>query len=246
MEQALQQEAQGEIRNVKSLAFVANKMVSSQMQAFWLGQDIGMSLKATAPPSDIYIKDIPMPFEGFTVLLHHDLFKTPSDGSIISVSVGRDDKTMCMHAISLRDNSLPVEWWGNFSVEDSLTAAVDHSRFIPGEWFVSDDAPHSDSALIGDIFALFVNMCFYMVSTPEQVDKPTIEGRHKKNGAKIDWWHPRWVAKRYRLNRPETANSVHASPRMHWRRGHWRGQRFGEKRKEVKQVWIEPILVNKE
>lgn len=32
----------------------------------------------------------------------------------------------------------------------------------------------------------------------------------------------------------------------HWRRGHWRNQKFGEKLSELKLIWIMPTIVNKE
>lgn len=31
----------------------------------------------------------------------------------------------------------------------------------------------------------------------------------------------------------------------HWRRGHWRNQRFGEKLLNIKLIWIRPVIVNK-
>lgn len=36
---------------------------------------------------------------------------------------------------------------------------------------------------------------------------------------------------------------THASPRLHWRRGHYRSQPFGQNRSQTKIIWIEPILV---
>lgn len=37
---------------------------------------------------------------------------------------------------------------------------------------------------------------------------------------------------------------THASPNTHWRRGHWRNARVGEKRQEQKLIWIPPAMVN--
>ena len=39
---------------------------------------------------------------------------------------------------------------------------------------------------------------------------------------------------------PSTPHGTHASPRLHWRRGHWRNTRTGKK------VWIDPMLVGDE
>ncbi len=37
---------------------------------------------------------------------------------------------------------------------------------------------------------------------------------------------------------------THASPRAHWRRGHWHGYRYGEGRKTLKRKWVQPVYVN--
>lgn len=38
---------------------------------------------------------------------------------------------------------------------------------------------------------------------------------------------------------------THASPRTHWRSGHWRWQPFGKKENpDYKTIWVEPVLVN--
>jgi len=38
-------------------------------------------------------------------------------------------------------------------------------------------------------------------------------------------------------------NGTHASPRLHWRRGHVRRQPYGTGRGQRKLIWIEPVLV---
>lgn len=39
-------------------------------------------------------------------------------------------------------------------------------------------------------------------------------------------------------------DSSHASPEVHWRRGHWRQQVHGQGRSDRKLIWIEPTLVS--
>jgi hypothetical protein len=62
--------------------------------------------------------------------------------------------------------------------------------------------------------------------------------------------YPRWMGKNYQIKSelsPVSENrGTHASPRIHWRRGHWRCIEPGEgkKWKESKRLWIEPVLIN--
>lgn len=41
-----------------------------------------------------------------------------------------------------------------------------------------------------------------------------------------------------------SSSHPHGTPKPHWRKGHWRRQRFGEKLAQIKRVFIRPVLVN--
>jgi len=67
---------------------------------------------------------------------------------------------------------------------------------------------------------------------PAKLDRPRRE-----------YWSPNIVGKFY--TPPKHApQGTHASPRMHWRRGHFRHQPFGPGRQERKVIWLEPMLVS--
>lgn len=63
------------------------------------------------------------------------------------------------------------------------------------------------------------------------------------NKPKREFWEPCYIGKGYYPKR-EGAKGTHASPRMHWRRGHFRQQAFGPKLSERKVIWLEPCLVS--
>lgn len=60
-------------------------------------------------------------------------------------------------------------------------------------------------------------------------------------------WTPNFIGKGYKIKEENTQaklfKGTHSSPRLHWRRGHFRNQRFGQELKEQKIIWIEPTLV---
>lgn len=66
-----------------------------------------------------------------------------------------------------------------------------------------------------------------------------------KQTIKPSLFAPRWLGEHYH-RRTEAKGGHHASPATHWRCGHWRQQPFGQGRKQTKQLWIEPVLVNLE
>lgn len=61
-------------------------------------------------------------------------------------------------------------------------------------------------------------------------------------------WSPNFIGKDYRIQRQssEGLGGTHASPRVHWRRGHWHNVVHGKGRALRKLDWFEPTLVNAE
>jgi len=72
----------------------------------------------------------------------------------------------------------------------------------------------------------------------------------KKGHIREELWHPNLIGWDYRAQRVATSgdHGTHASPRMHWRRGHMRNQPFGPKpwteTTAKRLTWIEPVLIN--
>lgn len=99
-----------------------------------------------------------------------------------------------------------------------------------------------------------------MNAKPELVEKGKLLKRvTKANAAPKEFWSPNIIGPKYRLKREvpkinrygkfaadqrkRDQGGTHASPRLHWRRGHYRMQAYGVGLKERKQLWIEPVIV---
>ena len=68
--------------------------------------------------------------------------------------------------------------------------------------------------------------------------------RTRKGKPRSELWSPNIIGAKYRVLRERTApTGTHASPRLHWRRGHLRNQAHGPGRTLRKLAWIEPTLV---
>lgn len=102
-----------------------------------------------------------------------------------------------------------------------------------------------------------------MNAKPELLEKGKMLKRVVKAGqAPREFWSPNIIGPRYRLKREvpkidrhgkftadqrkRDQGGTHASPRLHWRRGHFRNQRYGVGLREVKQIWMEPMLIGAE
>lgn len=102
-----------------------------------------------------------------------------------------------------------------------------------------------------------------MNAKPELVEKGKLLKRVMKAGqAPREFWSPNVIGPKYRLKREvpkidrygkfsadqpkRDLGGTHASPKFHWRRGHWRNQAYGKGYKEHKPVWIEPCEVGED
>jgi hypothetical protein len=99
-----------------------------------------------------------------------------------------------------------------------------------------------------DVWGYALNAILIMTEVPELLEPARmLERRPGKGGAApVEWWAPFWLGRTYVTVRPqrEPGDGTHASPRLHWRRGHWTRQVFGVGRAERKRIWIRPLLVN--
>lgn len=119
-----------------------------------------------------------------------------------------------------------------------LLTMLDANSLGYSVWFEGNDG-HSkrfrDACL-----RVFFTILFAMAARPEYVESGRRLGTHKKSGADI--WSPNIVGRKYATKRSDEVGT-HASPKMHWRRGHFRYQPYGSGREQRKVIWIEPMLI---
>lgn len=112
--------------------------------------------------------------------------------------------------------------------------------------------PEQEKQFAEKIDNLMLQTLLYLQTKPDEI--PTINnvvnritgGFGKTVNTTINTeLEPIWIGKNYRPQiRMSTSTGTHASPRTHWRRGHWKRVAIGEKRLERKWNWIKPTLVN--
>jgi hypothetical protein len=115
-----------------------------------------------------------------------------------------------------------------------------------------------DADLVKKISAFAVKLMTFLGAVPldqilvkESLARP--QKIKKGNRIQEELWSPNLLGWSYRAHREkpksEVPHGTHASPRMHWRRGHFRNQPYGPKpwteMTPKKLIWIEPVLVNK-
>ena len=103
----------------------------------------------------------------------------------------------------------------------------------------------ADKALTDRVSALMLKLLVVLNTRPNLVERgQCVRPRRIKRGRVKcrELWSPNLIGWRYRVASAAPAGT-HASPRMHWRRGHIRNQPFGTGRTQRRLLWIEPMLV---
>ncbi len=100
----------------------------------------------------------------------------------------------------------------------------------------------SDQTVLQSAITLILGVLLAMVARPQLVTHGAFTGKRSKRGS--EFWTPNIIGRDYRtVTAGPSEHNQGSSPRMHWRRGHWRDQAYGPEHKLRKLLWIEPMLV---
>jgi hypothetical protein len=114
---------------------------------------------------------------------------------------------------------------------------------------------HPEIEFIDRLRVLAINLLLIMSARPELVETTSslVTSDNKKVGkvsSREDRqrWSPNWIGRDFRIKtdtraKTTTVGAKRPSPEMHWRRGHYREQPYGEKLSKKKTIWMEPVLI---
>lgn len=110
-----------------------------------------------------------------------------------------------------------------------------------------------DQVLDGEVAArlrqIVIQVMLAFNAKPELLERETVLRPAKKDGSgkvlRRALWQPNFIGRTYVLPRTKgDAGGAHASPRAHYRRGHFRNQAFGPRTAPSHRLlWIEPMLI---
>lgn len=89
-----------------------------------------------------------------------------------------------------------------------------------------------------------------MLAAPEMIEAGVLvrEEKHKKGKTQSALWRPNFFGRAYRRYDEIVGSGGEAQGqrRVHWRRGHFRHQRFGPGNASIRVLWIKPTLIGKD
>jgi hypothetical protein len=124
------------------------------------------------------------------------------------------------------------------------------------DYTISAEASESDKEeskmFLAKMSHLAVSLVISLGTRGQQLSENGAELRKERLGKRGEvkqdsLWSPNWLGRTY-SHRHERGDGTHASPRAHWRCGHWRKQHYGPRpwtsETPFDLIWIEPVLVN--
>lgn len=222
------------------------------MPTYWVDRELAAAAAQTAPPETLKLEDLKFPMDGMLFMLPEGTLDPPGQpsswlgvskilakngGWSVGFVSGGSGPT---YSVTLRASE-PLSSFDSLDFEtiSPVTGEVDPSLTSPEDTKFTKKMCHLGTTII-----------MLMAARPELVAvetardaTPTADGRTSRNKL----FRPNWIGRGYRAARKEgLPEGTHASPHMHWRRGHWRHQPFGPQRRERKDIWLEPCIVGHE
>lgn len=130
---------------------------------------------------------------------------------------------------------------------------------LPKLHYVDMDLDEKDEGFLEKMGVIAFGTLLAMHARPDLIERGKLLRKVEKKDSVKEFWSPNVIGPRYSFKREvpkvskfgefirpsQVLGGTHASPREHWRRGHWRNQPYGPKLKEHRTIWIEPMIVNR-
>ena len=140
--------------------------------------------------------------------------------------------------------TLPLDVFGPTIKIPDLDTYVDlfkEHRHYSGVAFASPYMSLEDNQLMAQVGHYVFGAMLLMQARPEMLTRERLMKKVVKKGVAREFWSPNVLGKSYKV-KGEPLGGTHASPRLHWVRGHYKDQVFGTKRNQKKLLWIEPYV----
>lgn len=194
--------------------------------------------KNVTPPSHWQINA--MPFPAFYFLLPKGALVGDGgeDINFIGVNVGQTSGKYKALIITAHDPN--GVFWRNVQRINEDNIVKPEYKFNADNQFGEEDSPWVNDVLMPFVMTLLG----IMSARPELVGTSTRERTIKKSGKEV--WTPRVLGAKYRTHTSKSNTGEESSyhVRTHWRKGHLRSQHYGPKNTLIRQIFIDPVLVN--
>ena len=234
-ERELRQQLITNIKDSKNITlYTLYKVGEAKCPAYWIGKELLTALMQSE--LTVEIDNLHWAMKTGIFMLPKGIVFSPTEGSISAI---------CWHYDTTEKS---LYWTANDKESFYCRKFVVSANSIKFSYTdVADYDPQAVKDFNGYLQAIFLRLILIMECRPELVEAETkvvnVSKGFSKNSER-DLYEPLWIGRNYTIKRDtQDKGGVHASPRVHWRKGFLRNQPYGEGRQQRKLVWIEPVLV---
>ena len=231
---------------------------------YFVGRELVEDLLHTVPPDDVDWLEMPLPFPGACFLLEEGSLVHPSGSPAAWMCYGRLRKGevptfpgFTGTPVPVGDNSFCITASvfgkpGTFDFQQAFASSTRLVKFENLEEFIENEPAleswdgtvyeNADKRFAARYIRLLFNLLLVMDAEPSLVERGRPTGKRTKRGT--EFWHPNFIGRGDKYERQEQCGAgTSASPRPHWRRGHWTNQPYGpgrslRKRIRIKSLWV--------
>jgi hypothetical protein len=237
-------------KETSELGLIAAIGAKNDFPTYFVERDMFFAASATTPPNEIDWLTMHLPFDYMTFVLPKNTIRMKGE-EICCIQFTRGVKGNYFFPKA----NLPVVLANDYLMIDAYTESGmrlmrHHTKlYVPNleyknvaESVYESGLDGEESEILETLVQTVFNLIFAMAARPEYIESGHKIGNHKKSNSEI--WTPNIIGRKYAVKKDLNCETgTHASPRMHWRRGHFRQQAFGKGLTEHKIIWIEPMLV---
>lgn len=235
----------------------AGRLLEHSVPLFWVKPDLLAAVAQTEPPPELLWTEMHFPFPAGAFMLPSGSVRDAAGNSYdyatwcvvknrVPVSIPLSEPLSVTHdSLTFTSASASDPQFGGLTRSVSANQWAWAQLPTASEGDIISNLNASQSETVNRLAKLALGLLLAMDARPQLLTEGAPRLRSPKPG-KREIWTPNILGASYRTPSGIAGEGSHASPRLHWRRGHFRRQAHGVGRLERRTIWIEPTLIGKE
>lgn len=243
---------------------IVYEVIRHGVATFFVRDDFARAVAATDLPSDFTLDDLHWPLPGMVIGFPPAFMREYMGRDVCFVYAANLDAGD-HHVLALRGCPSVVtpkakigwQWYsmGALGLEsfvssyfrgDRVNETIMNYGYTDYTEAKDRDGVEADRVATDRVSALMLKLLVVLNTRPNLIERGECVRQVRWKHGRIkqhELWSPNLIGWRYQPARSGETAETHASPRLHWRRGHVRNQPHGPGRTLRRLIWLEPVLV---